>query len=437
MPRAGEAPNFAIAFARPTGVVAPLVVFAAMVGIASSAMAQSFTLIEPPEGTSPGTSRVYGLSADGRVAAGHSYAGGHGHQAFRWTLESGRQAFGPDLGFLYTVGFGISGDGQTIVGQNEAATQPLRAFRWTPSGQVTNLGTLPGYSISAATDASHDASVIVGNLNNGSGSIPQAFRWTQSGGMQGLGVGTTATAISGDGSTIIGEAGTAPFGFVWTSSGGTQFLPGLSGSNEGILARAINHDGSIVVGRSGPFTAKTTMWSNGAPTELVNTLPNTVFTPSGVSDAGGVVAGMIQNEFGQLFAGVWTGETSTLALADYLTANGVVIPQGVTLRECTAVSADGRTFAGYTSNISVGGIRGWVATIPVPCPADLDNDGLLSNGGTRDRAVTIDDLLFLLAAFESGNTAADLDNGSGTGTHDNAVNIDDLLYFLSHFEAGC
>jgi len=33
--------------------------------------------------------------------------------------------------------------------------------------------------------------------------------------------------------------------------------------------------------------------------------------------------------------------------------------------------------------------------------------------------------------------AADLDNGSGSGTRDNAVTIDDLLYFLTHFEAGC
>jgi len=78
-----------------------------------------------------------------------------------------------------------------------------------------------------------------------------------------------------------------------------------------------------------------------------------------------------------------------------------------------------------------------VFVLNTACPADLDNDGSLESGGTRDRAVTIDDLLFLLAAFESGNMAADLDNGSGSGTRDNAVTIDDLLYFLTHFEAGC
>lgn len=69
-----------------------------------------------------------------------------------------------------------------------------------------------------------------------------------------------------------------------------------------------------------------------------------------------------------------------------------------------------------------------------PCEADLD-DG--SEQGVADGAVTIDDLIFFLRAFEAGSLPADLDNGSMTGTHDDAVTIDDLLYFLIHFENGC
>ncbi len=68
------------------------------------------------------------------------------------------------------------------------------------------------------------------------------------------------------------------------------------------------------------------------------------------------------------------------------------------------------------------------------CPADLDNG---SGSGTADNAVTIDDLLYFLAAFESGTNAADLDNGAATGVLDNAVTIDDLLFFLVRFEIGC
>ncbi len=432
MPRVRLAANLAVAFARSAGAVAPLVVLAAIAGLASSALAQSFTLIGYPE--PPFTaSRAYALSADGRSATG--YTSGIGTPAFLWTAAGGRE----DIGRTFTgvgQGLGISGDGLTVVGGIPNSAD-FHAFRWTRATGAQNLGTRPGYSKSIATDTNHDGSIVVGTLSNGEGSEPQAFRWTQATGMQGLGFGTRAHAISGDGSTIVGEFGTAPLGFIWTSSGGTQFLQGLSGSNEGVIAQAINHDGSIVVGRSGPFTAKTTLWINGVPTELPNTLPSAVFTPRGVSDSGNVVAGIIQSPAipGTLVAGVWTSSTNTLTLSDYLTANGVTIPTGVVLKDCTAVSADGRTFVGWTSGSQ--GAQGFVATIPTPCPADLDNDGLLANGGTRDRAVTIDDLLYLLAAFESGNLAADLDNGSNTGTRDNAVTIEDLLYFLVHFEVGC
>ena len=68
------------------------------------------------------------------------------------------------------------------------------------------------------------------------------------------------------------------------------------------------------------------------------------------------------------------------------------------------------------------------------CHADLDSpDG----SGEPDGAVTIDDLLAFLNAFEQGTSVADLDDGTGTGTPDLGVTIDDLLFFLVHFEAGC
>jgi hypothetical protein len=71
------------------------------------------------------------------------------------------------------------------------------------------------------------------------------------------------------------------------------------------------------------------------------------------------------------------------------------------------------------------------------CRADLDDDGDFQNGGNPDGAVTIDDLLYFLVAFEAGSNRADLDNGTNTGVGDQAVTIDDLLYFLSRFESGC
>jgi len=56
---------------------------------------------------------------------------------------------------------------------------------------------------------------------------------------------------------------------------------------------------------------------------------------------------------------------------------------------------------------------------------------------TGDCAVTIDDLLGFLVAFEAGTVEADCDDEFASGEADAAVTINDLLRFLSKFEAGC
>lgn len=66
------------------------------------------------------------------------------------------------------------------------------------------------------------------------------------------------------------------------------------------------------------------------------------------------------------------------------------------------------------------------ASLPA-CPADVTLDG----------GVDINDLLAFFGAFEQGDVAADLDDGSGSGVPDGGVDINDLLFFLTHFEAGC
>lgn len=73
------------------------------------------------------------------------------------------------------------------------------------------------------------------------------------------------------------------------------------------------------------------------------------------------------------------------------------------------------------------------------CYADVDDDGALANSGVPDGAVTVDDLLFMLAAFEDGNLQGDLDDDGqpDVGDPDGAVTIEDLLFFLARFEQGC
>lgn len=94
-------------------------------------------------------------------------------------------------------------------------------------------------------------------------------------------------------------------------------------------------------------------------------------------------------------------------------------------------------FGGYRDG--VGGADGETWELRIYCPADMD-DGSGSGypaGGVRDGAVTIDDLLYFLAAYEAGDTHADMDDASGSGYPDGGVAIEDLLYFLARYEAGC
>lgn len=70
------------------------------------------------------------------------------------------------------------------------------------------------------------------------------------------------------------------------------------------------------------------------------------------------------------------------------------------------------------------------------CPGDLD-DG--SGTGTRDESVTVEDLVYFLRAYAAGDLAADLDDdGSIAGQDpDGAVTIEDLLFMLAHFDGAC
>jgi uncharacterized membrane protein len=93
------------------------------------------------------------------------------------------------------------------------------------------LGDLPGGSVgSGATAVSTDASTVVGYAEGSTGT--QAVRWTEAGGLQGLGQPSAtnpfsrANGVSANGGVIVGTASTNNGGraFRWTSGGGYTFL---------------------------------------------------------------------------------------------------------------------------------------------------------------------------------------------------------------------
>jgi probable HAF family extracellular repeat protein len=150
------------------------------------------------------SSSATAVSADGSVVIGDSNALNGFSEGFRWTQSEGM------VNLHNRHPSDVSADGSKIVGTIWGNGQ-VKAFRST-SYDIISLGFLSGANSSSATAVSADGSIIVG----ASGS--EAFRWTQGGGMvslketligKGLDVSgwslTSANAISADGFTIVGN----------------------------------------------------------------------------------------------------------------------------------------------------------------------------------------------------------------------------------------
>lgn len=175
------------------------------------------------------------------------------------------------LGFLpgsdFSHGNDISGDGKVVVGQS-TSTQNAQAYRWTETGGMEGLGFLsPEAPDSEAWGISDDGSTIVGESGGA-----KAFKWTQSYGMTSLGLGRAegtsngGSKIVGFGDVSIGHAVT-PDGAFWVgasnfgsgqeafraTSGGMQPLGDVPGFDFASVALGVTPDGSVVVGQSNAF----------------------------------------------------------------------------------------------------------------------------------------------------------------------------------------
>jgi hypothetical protein len=168
------------------------------------------------------------VSADGRTVFG--YGGG---AAIRWTLSDSAvtpQVLRPGTAFMNDA----TPDGKAAVGHTrfEGATGPS-AFRWDQARGAVNLGLLTGYNYSWPYSISADGTTAAGYLHDGGiAGNEEAFRWTQSGGMAGLGdfpggvFYSAATDVSADGSLVVGW-GNTPDGveyFVWDQVRGMRSL---------------------------------------------------------------------------------------------------------------------------------------------------------------------------------------------------------------------
>jgi probable HAF family extracellular repeat protein len=218
-------------------------------------------------------SQATGVSADGSVVVGSSYTA-DGQEAFRWTSDSSMVGLG-DLpgGDISSHATGVSADGSVVVGRS-TSTDGQQAFRWTNADGMIGLGDLPGGEFrSAAGGASVDGSVIVGSSSSTDGQ--QAFRWTIADGMVGLGdlaggdFNSMASGVCADGSQVVGW-GTSAIGqeaFVWNAAYGMRSISDLLTSLDVDLtgwtlnaATAISADGTTIVGQAINSSGQTQAW---------------------------------------------------------------------------------------------------------------------------------------------------------------------------------
>ena len=207
-------------------------------------------------------SEAASVSANGAVVVGTSTREGDTEEAFRWTVGEGMVGLGdlPGGGFR-SAGHDVSADGGTIVGSGVHSDRgEYEAFRWTASEGMVGLGFLSEEQPrSVAYAVSGDGSVIVGSAIRAGKS--EAVRWTDdngivSAGNLGFSDGAQAFDVSDDGTVAL--VGSTPYRyetFLWDTDGvrpvrdvlSKQWGLDLTGWQR-VRATAISGDGRTIVG---------------------------------------------------------------------------------------------------------------------------------------------------------------------------------------------
>jgi probable HAF family extracellular repeat protein len=365
-----------------------------------------------------------------------------------------RPAAGPLVPFtVLTAGqdsdaWAISSDGQFSVGR--ARLNGLdRAVRWDVNGAIQNLGVIGSATESVAFGVSANGAVVVGRISKPSpNAFARAFRWTNNV-MTDLGVLSTpagcsdtyAVDVSDDGNTITGYAQYATGKiFRWTAAGGYQFIGSLQGadlsSGSQGLAQAISGDGSTIVGESRDFdnSYRAFIWKSSFGVLRVGSL-GSASSAWCVDRVGNVVGGkyVIPGNFNRAFiASQATG--GMVDLRDYLQGLGANVTNWVFFN-VDAISPDGLTLAGPGSLNGV--FTSFIVRLGQTRCSRADV-GTVGGATSPDGRITVDDLIVYLQAFFAMNTSiADIATVGGATNPDGQVTADDLISCLQAFFLGC
>lgn len=321
-----------------------------------------------------GSTTPTAVSADGSVVVGDAAGTGSSVQAFRWTASGGLAGLGTSPQGTRSSAAGVAADGAVVVGGGDTDSAAPAAFRWTIPGTLQVLPLLEGTVLCSATGVSGDGATVVGSCG---GNRPNAgFRWTAGSGMVSLGqygggtsAQSTASAISRDGSTIVGFGNPYLTGaMLWTANGTAVVLGKLLVDDSSAGAVAVSRDGAVVVGTSvsSGDTARMFRWTSGAGMQALQPAPATGpgHRASGMSGDGSRVVGWIRSADGESDeALVWTQARGTRALAAMLREDYGLELSGWRLLRATAISDDGSTIVGAGRNPQ-GQTEGWRIALP-------------------------------------------------------------------------
>jgi uncharacterized membrane protein len=334
------------------------------------------------------------VSADGTIVVGH---GPNLYMAprvlMRWSDETGFSLIGPEPGSPYNDGVisGMSADGSVVAGTfsnyTNGNSDRTDAFRWTESGGIQMLKPLPGDNLSSAVCVSDDGRVVVGYsffLDQNDPAPIRPVRWIDGGPPIDMGWFPGATSLypfstNADGSVVMGPVhfGSWPMHiFRWTPSAGYEAVGSIPGTTW-IDARDITPDATAGTGYS---------------------------TSYGLPDHSAVY---------------WREGVGPVDLRESLESAGVRFYGWKTIM-AFAISDDGRVITGLARDKSWY-FSGFVLDLDGPnCPADCDLSGTLD----------IDDFMCFVSLYASGHLGADCDSNE-------VLDIDDFMCFQTLWSAGC
>lgn len=270
-----------------------------------------------------------------------------------WALAASFQGLGtlPGGESGYSIPWDVDAAGSVVVGES-TSLNGIEAFRWTRSTGMGGLGALFGGDFfSTALGVSANGQVIVGaSRSQFSADRTEPFRWSESLGMVGLGdlpggeYSGSAPGVSGDGSIVAGTS-TSTFSptigeaFRWTESSGLVGLGGLPGGlfATGVVTRA-SSSGAVLVGWAvSPNGREAFRWTEQEGMVGLGDLPQGLFqsTATGVSADGSVVVGLAVNPGPTSFR--WTADSGMVDLGR---------PPGGNRSAALGVSADGSVVVG-------------------------------------------------------------------------------------------